>query len=241
MRVQRTWAPKHRHHSKHAGRHHLELFLVVTMWDRFIIKIQTQFRLFGGTTIKRHAFSSTIVDTGITGHYLVPSVRQYCTDIQTTYTGPSLRVENGTNIKSLTRATTPFSAKLSQESQVGHIFDNLKYGYLISIGQVCGNDCVAIFTKYHVNIVKNGKIIIGGQQNPSNGLWNIPLAPKSRLISFPQPPQTQKPQHHLANGSIRHAKKKANLPLSSTGAPSALSHQLFSVSSNTDTSRLGQA
>ena len=60
-----------------------------------------------------------------------------------------------------------------------------------------------------MDVVINGKTIIGGQQNPSNGLWNIPFAPKSKLISSPQPPQTQKPQHHLANGSIRHAKKKS--------------------------------
>ena len=161
--------------------------------------------------IKHYTLSSATADTSATGPYLVPSARKYCTDIQPTSTGPSIQIVNGANIEPLTRATIPLSNKRSQESQVGHIFNDLKSGSLISIGQLCTYDCVAIFTKYHVNIVKNGKIIIGGQQNPSNGLWKIPLVPKSRLVSFPQPPQTPKPQHYLANGAIRYAKIKSEL------------------------------
>ena len=38
---------KTHHHLKNAGRQYLELILVVTMWDRFRIKIKTQFRFFG--------------------------------------------------------------------------------------------------------------------------------------------------------------------------------------------------
>ena len=151
--------------------------------------------------IKHQALSSAIVDTGVTGHYLVPSARQYCTDIQPTLTGPSAQVANG----------SPLSTKLSQEAQDRHIFDNINSGSLISIGQLCDDDCVSIFTKYHVDITKDGQIIIGGHRNTSNGLWNITIVPKYRLISYHQPLPTRKPQHHLVNGAIRHAKTKNEL------------------------------
>ena len=101
---------------------------------------------------------------------MASGARKYCTDIQLTSTGPSVQVTNGANIESSTCAAIPLSNKLSQEAQVRHIFDNLKSGSLISIGKLCDDDSVAIITNYHVNIVKYGKIIIGGQRNPSNGI-----------------------------------------------------------------------
>jgi hypothetical protein len=81
-------------------------------------------------------------------------------------------------MESSLRAIIPLAAALSKQAQVGHIFDGLQ-GSLISIGQLC-DDCVALFSKYHVDIIKDGKIIIKGKRNTTNGLWNIPLAPKIR-------------------------------------------------------------
>ena len=139
--------------------------------------------------------ATDIVDTGSTGHYFVPDAAPHCHDIQHTSTGPSVQVANGHNIKTTQRATIPLAKELSEQAKTGHIFDHLKSCSLISIGQLCNNDCVALFTKYHVNIFKNGQCIIGGQQNQSNGLWNIPLAPKER-----QEPPSIAPQ--AANGAI---------------------------------------
>jgi hypothetical protein len=75
-------------------------------------------------------------------------------------------------------ATIPLATALSKQAQVGHIFDDLQ-GFLISIGQLCDDDCVTLFSKYQVDIIKDGKIMIKGKRKTTNGLWNIPLAPKS--------------------------------------------------------------
>jgi hypothetical protein len=56
--------------------------------------------------------------------------------------------------------------------------------------------------KYDVKIYKDGKIIIVGQRNDVNGLWNVPLAPKETEI-----PQVQ----HSANGAIRNVRTKQDL------------------------------
>jgi hypothetical protein len=81
--------------------------------------------------------------------------------------------------------------ELSPQAKVGHIFDSLKSGSLISLGQLCDDDCVALFTKYDVKIYNQGQVIITGERNSTNGLWNIPLAPKAAPPE--QPPNANSP------------------------------------------------
>jgi hypothetical protein len=97
-----------------------------------------------------------------------------------------------------------------QLAKVRHIFDNLKSGSLISIGQLCNDKCVALFTKYDVKILKHGKVIITGKRNAKNGLWNIPLAPKDNSSPTIHPQPTNRPPHH-ANGAIQNLQTKEDL------------------------------
>ena len=88
-------------------------------------------------------------------------------------------------MQSTHEATIPLSSILSKQAQTGHILDNLKTGSLISIGKFSDNDCVALFGKYNLKVFKNGKIVIRGTRNPSNGLWNIPLQTSLKNSSTP--------------------------------------------------------
>jgi hypothetical protein len=100
------------------------------------------------------------------------------------------------------RALVPLAKELSTKAKKGHIFDDLKSGSLISIGQLCDDDCIALLTKYDVKIYKNGKVIIVGQRNDVNGLWNVPLT-----LNETETPQVQ----HSANGAIRNIRTKQDL------------------------------
>ena len=66
--------------------------------------------------------------------------------------------------------------ELSKVATQSHIITSLQTGTIISISEVCDNDCVAIFSKYICKIVKNGKITIEGPRTPHNRLWSIPLS-----------------------------------------------------------------
>ena len=89
------------------------------------------------------------VDTGATGHYLNTVAKQHCTThVELTNTGPSVRVTNGENIETMRRVIVPLANNLSTQAKVGNIFDGLQSGSLISIGQLCDGDCVALFAKY---------------------------------------------------------------------------------------------
>jgi hypothetical protein len=149
------------------------------------------------------------VDTGATGHYLDQAAEKHCTNIKTTATGPAVRVANGETIHTTKSVIVPLAPELSTTAKVGHIFDRLQSGSLISIGQLCDDECVALFTKYNVKIIKDGKIIIIGARDSSNGLWNIPLAPKAQPLASTAPHVFQP----IANSAIRDVKTKEDLSL----------------------------
>jgi hypothetical protein len=146
-----------------------------------------------------NANHTAIADTGATGHYLDAAAEPHCINIEPTTEGPSVQVANGQNIETTKRATVPLAKELSSKAKEGHIFDGLKSGSLLSIGQLCDDDCVALFTKYDVKIYKQGQIIIVGERDPNNGLWTLPIAPK--------------PTIHRANGAIHDSATKADLAM----------------------------
>ena len=74
------------------------------------------------------------------------------------------------------------------------------------MGQLFDNNCVAIFTKFDVKILKNNRFIITGVRDRTNGLWNIPLDP------YPPAQQSPKRSHpNQANGILRHEITKRGL------------------------------
>jgi hypothetical protein len=72
------------------------------------------------------------------------------------------------------KGTLGLSNKLSTPAQTAFVLDDLKTGTLISIAQLCDDDCIVIFSKYDVQIVKDDQVIIKGQRM-TNGLWSVPL------------------------------------------------------------------
>ena len=111
-----------------------------------------------------------------------------------------MAVADGRIISPTKKAILPLSNELNEKARVAYSFDNFKCGSLISIGQLCDDDCVAIFTKYDVQIIGRNEILIRGKQT-DNVLWNIPLSNNQpTLVS--NPPETAAEQQ-VANGIIK--------------------------------------
>ena len=81
----------------------------------------------------------------------------------------------------------PLSPNLSPTAQAAFVLDDLKTGTLISLAQLCDDDCIAIFTRYDVKLLKNNEVIITGKRM-TNGLWSLPIV---------------SPIPHQANGILR--------------------------------------
>jgi hypothetical protein len=54
------------------------------------------------------------------------------------------------------------------------VLDELRTGTLVSLAQICDDDCLAVFSKFDVKILKKDQVIITGVRS-DNGLWTIPL------------------------------------------------------------------
>jgi hypothetical protein len=119
-----------------------------------------------------------LLDCAATAHYGDQDAEQHCVNLSLNTTGSSVQVANGHIIEPNKRVPIPLAPELSADAKTGHLFNDLQSGTLISLGQLCDDECVALFTKYDVKIYKHGQVIIVRKRNPMNGLWNIPLAPK---------------------------------------------------------------
>jgi len=93
------------------------------------------------------------------------------------------------------KGTLPLANELSPSAQQAFSLDSLKTGTLISLAQLCDDDCIALFSRYEVKIIKHDKVIITGRRM-SNGLWSIPIADTPL---------------HQANGILRTDKVKSEL------------------------------
>ena len=63
---------------------------------------------------------------------------------------------------------------LSSSATKAHTFQDLKTS-LLSIRQLCDDGCVAIFTNQKMYIMKNKTLIIQGDRNKQDGLWDVLL------------------------------------------------------------------
>ena len=61
-----------------------------------------------------------------------------------------MEVAYGRIISPTKKAVLPLSNKLTEKSRIAFSFEILKSGSLISIRQLCNDDCVSMFSKYDV-------------------------------------------------------------------------------------------
>ena len=74
----------------------------------------------------------------------------------------------------------PFPS-LSTNAQTALIYPDLNNESLLSIGQFCVDDCLALFTKKNVYIIKDDAVILNGVRNRTDGLWDIQLPDNTSL------------------------------------------------------------
>jgi hypothetical protein len=115
-----------------------------------------------------------------------------CSNATPTKNGVSVLLPDGGTMRATHTAKLPIPA-LPYAARQAHLFPALSSGALLSIGQLCDQGYQAVFNASTVNIIKNGKTILQGQRNPTNGMWVIQL-PAPAKDTFPQQaPALQQP------------------------------------------------
>ena len=138
-----------------------------------------------------------LLDSGATGTFVSGSDAIHLHHPTPTSTGPTVLSASGDIMPSSLHGVLPLSARLSTKAQSAFVLDGLRTGTLVSLAQLCDDDCIAMFTKYDVQVLKNDTVIITGVRTP-NGLWSIPIDASPA---------------HQANGILRLDKSHAELAL----------------------------
>ena len=133
-------------------------------------------------------------------------------------------------MESTHQSQTPLK-KLSIQAKHTEIFPNI-HSSLISIGQLCDDECIVTFDKHKLKVSENKDIIIEGYREPTNGLWRFPLhhssqnnkqanilEPHSCNHIRPMAPRQHRayspaPQQDLAIFTIRSSASQPNAPCS---------------------------
>ena len=123
-------------------------------------------------------------------------------------------------MKSDLKGLLPLSNKLTPIAQQGFCLHGLRTGTLVALAQLCDDDCIALFTKHDVKIIKHDEVIIQGTRAP-NGLWTIPINTQSThqingILRLDQTKNNLASYHHGVLGSpvpstLLHAIRKGNL------------------------------
>ena len=91
--------------------------------------------------------------------------------------GPKIILPNDQTIQAVATAHLPLN-NFSKEATKTYLLQDLKDTNLISLGQLCDDDCHILLTKKKLYVCKNKHILLQGYRNHSDGLRDITLPQK---------------------------------------------------------------
>ena len=114
-------------------------------------------------------------DSGASKTYIKPQHKYILDQRQTINNGPQVLVPNGSKLQTIETGFLPLHSILSTHARKANILEGLNNASLLSIGQLCDDDCVAIFDKRALHIIKNGILVLKGRRNWNDGLWDVDI------------------------------------------------------------------
>jgi hypothetical protein len=154
--------------------------------------------------------SSSIIiakgDSAATSHYFASRDKNALTAVKKDTHGPTVILPDTSTLTATASGQLPFSSELSPKAKKTAIFANLQHS-LISLGQLCDDDCEIILNKKKLYAMKKNKIILQGTRSTNgDGLWDIPIQTNQRNHPIIQP--TNQP---IMNIIIRKDQAKSDL------------------------------
>ena len=85
---------------------------------------------------------------------------------------PIVQLPNNETMSETRTGNIPLASSLSNHAKKAHIFDGIHSASLISLGEMCDDDCVAILDKSEIDILKGKILILKGHRNKTDDLGN---------------------------------------------------------------------
>ena len=84
-----------------------------------------------------------------------------------------VQLPDSTNIRVIHQGMLPLPNVLSDAAKTVQVLPNLSNSSLLSIGQLCDNNCWGLFNKKDLLFFKKKKLILCGKRNFMDGLWDV--------------------------------------------------------------------
>ena len=97
--------------------------------------------------------------------------------------GPTVNIPNGDHMKTIEYGTLPLHHSLSTTAKQGNVLKGLNNASLLSIGQLCDDECIAVFDKRHLHVYKHGTLILKGNRNWTDGLWDVEIKSQQQQLN----------------------------------------------------------
>jgi hypothetical protein len=115
---------------------------------------------------------TAILDSGCTSNFL--SAAAPCSDKQAVHVPLNVNMLNGTTIH-LSHTCNLLLTDLPPQAWQAHTLPGLVHNSLISVGQLCDNECSVTFTQDKVRVSKNEICVMYGSRDPKSRLWRVNL------------------------------------------------------------------
>ena len=145
-------------------------------------------------------------DTGATSTYIRENDTSCAHSFKTLKDGPTIMQPDTSTLTVNKQCTLPLHNNISNFAKSAYVVPRLKNSSLLSIGKLCDDNCIAMFTKTNLFVFKNNLLLLQGFRNKYDGLWDI-LFPK--IASNTE--NTVKTKNHSINYIIQADKTKTEL------------------------------
>ena len=123
-------------------------------------------------------------DTGASKTYVRPMDKDILQQRATIKNGPKVQIPNGVSMTTTETGILPLHQNLSTQAQSGNVINGLNNASLLSIGQLCDDNCVAVFDKRFLRIFKNGTLVVKGLRNWTDELWDVTIATQQQKMNM---------------------------------------------------------
>ena len=113
-------------------------------------------------------------DSGATNHYWRTKDAHVLENIKKD-TSTKVTLPNAEGTHSTSKGTLPMSQQLSETAKQATVLPRLESSSLISLGQLCDDDCKVELDKKNLKVFKEERLIMKGHRNKSDGLWDMPI------------------------------------------------------------------
>ena len=107
--------------------------------------------------IKKTIMFMLKADTGASKHFVKDKHKKYLSQLQQQFNGPKAMLPNKATIAATHKGSLPMGKKFSTTAREAFVYPKLTNESLLSIGQLCDDDCLAIFSKRYLHVLKNKK------------------------------------------------------------------------------------